>query len=187
MLSLPPPVAGPGPGGLWGLRWLPSAPGWPTWEEDRVRARSQACTGSRQVCVPASGQRAVGEGEAWGRAPPPVIAQRVFRELTKQFLLCEENKAKPVRVAELCSPVPSLPCGSGPEKPAFSLLPCRKDPPEAPRWLPFLKDPGIREPLSCLPVWNSDSSSRKLCLVPGSGLSCCMFNPLSSCPVHWRV
>lgn len=90
----PLPVAGPGPGGLWGPLESALAAQY-TWMvqlgEDRLRAGSQACAGSRKVCVPASGERAEGEGEAWGRAPPPVIAQRVFRELTKQFLLCEEN------------------------------------------------------------------------------------------------
>lgn len=57
-----------------------------------------------------------------------MIAQSFFRELTKQ-LLCEGNQAKHVRMVELSSPIPSLPCVEQSLESCPNSLPwCRKDP-----------------------------------------------------------
>lgn len=86
--------------------------------------------------------------------PPPstVIAQRFSRELTKQRLPCEENKAKHVRVAELSSPIPSPLAWNDLQRlarsPRFSA---ERTPPEAPVMAPLLENPGGQGTLQSLP------------------------------------
>ena len=63
-----------------------------------------------------------------------MIAPRVSRELTEQ-LVCEENQAKHVRMAEVSSPILSLPCVMQP----FESCP---RPPDRVQKGPLLKPPG---------------------------------------------
>lgn len=163
-----------------------SGPTWPSWERTGWGSDTEPGLMGEPSLWPLSPSALCSNvGAPDLPTPSTVIAQKFSRELTKQLLLWEENKAKHMRMAESSFLIPSLPCV---EQLAPSPPPeCRKNPLlKSPVVALLVASPGIQGTPWPLARWEFRQCLQQVLPVSWfSSLLLCLHLP-SSRPVPWK-